>query len=190
MKYTSKTKVEQYLGGDAISEDLDHYIEAMSRYMDQVTDRILVVDTNEDATTRKYDGNGTPTLLVDDFVSIGTLSVDSNTIDPLNYVTYPANEPYSNEIVITSGTAFYKDRLNVSITGYFGRFDGTDNVPYDIEQACTVLVAGIVQNSKSPNGVVKSESIGRYNVTYANDKQAQDFKMAMSTLDYYRKVGV
>lgn len=192
MKYTTKDKVEQYLGGDSISENIDHYIEAMSRYMDQATDRTLVVDTSGDAEERKYDGNGTPKLLVDDFVSLDSLVVSSNTVPSSSYVSYPANKGYSNEIVITGGTAFYKDRLNVVLTGYFGRFASADGeeVPFDIEHACTVLVAGIIQNTDSPNGVVKTESIGRYSVTYASDKQAKDFEMANATIDHYRKIAV
>jgi len=191
MKYTTKEKVEKYLG-KTITGDIDNYIEAMSRFMDQACDRVLVVDLTSDVKVKKYDGNGRTTLLVDDFVALDSLVVDGNTVPDTSYVSYPANEGYSNEIVITGGTIFYKQRLGVVLTGHFGRYSSVDGIvtPFDIEHACTVLVTGIIQNSDSPNGVVKTESIGRYSVSYATDKQARDYDSAMSTIDHYRKVGV
>lgn len=189
MKYTTKTLVEQYLS-KTISDDIDRYIEAMSRHLDKMCDRTLMVDTTETATVKKYDGNGTPRLIVDDFVALTSMVVSGTTIAPASYVSEPVNKAHSNYIIITSGQNFGRDRQNVVLTGHFGLFpyeDGVTEREADIEHACTVLVAGIVQNSDNPEGIVRSESIGRYNVTYTTDKQSKDFDFAMSTVKMHRR---
>jgi len=73
--YTTKEKVEAYLGKDDGVSDavLTSYIEAVEGAIDGLTDRNFIADTV--ASARLYDGSGDNALLIDDCVSVTKVEV-------------------------------------------------------------------------------------------------------------------
>ena len=113
-------------------------------------------------------------------------SVNSPTIVELaaDYVTYPANRLPKTKITMR-GAYFPRGPLQaIKITGKWGF---SVNVPADIVQAATVLTAGIINYSLNAEGEVANMSIGRYSVTYKEEKQWQDFDRIKGILDSYKK---
>lgn len=191
--YTTKVAVENYLLtniGVVFNTQIDEWIEAMENEMDKITDRQLMSDAVD--AEYKYDGAGKHSLMIDDFVSITSVGLyddieDVTIFDITSYVfQYPANDTPKWRIESDS-YYFTKGRQNVGVTGKRG-YVALANWPADLKFACTVLVAGIVNFSNTSAGEVKRESIGRYTVEYTTSKQEADFKIAMRTLERYRRI--
>ncbi|MGI1661382.1 hypothetical protein ACRDNQ_03990 [Palleronia sp. KMU-117] len=182
MDYTDEIKVEAYLTttiDPSFATQLAIYIGAVSRQMDQQAGITLVTDTE---TTKRYDGSGQAILAIDPVRGISEVTIS----DVATTVTsYPANTDVKHELVLASGY-FPKGLQNVAVTGYHARFATT--VPDDIAFAATVLVAGIVQGIKEQRQGVKSETVGKYSVTYLDDKQRADFEMAKQIINSYCRI--
>jgi len=97
--------------------------------------------------TRVYDGSGTATQFIDDFMSVSTVSVDTVSVSSNTWRLWPYNETPKRAIIYeepstslrglivdhwTAGTA------NVAVTGYAG----VNHVPSDVEQ--TTLAIAII----------------------------------------------
>lgn len=181
MPYTDQTSVENYLLTSidvAFASQLADWIDAMSRHMDQYCGRVLV---NNTPTTRVYDGTGVGELVIDDVNIISAVTIDGVAITPL---AYPANSA-CKRVLRLDGDIFTAGMQNVSVTGTFARFTV---LPADLKFACTVLVAGIVNQSNKQTDGVKSETVGEYSVTYKTDQERADYVRAMRILDTYRKI--
>ena len=197
--YTTRQQIENYLLitiDSSFHSQVDSWIEQIEKYIDQVTGRNFVADSV--ATERLYDGNNANILPIDDCVSItkveqgdGSMSSVSSQWDELikdeDYMEYPANHtadglPISE--LRTLGFVFYRGFQNVKIKAKWGY---SVTVPLDIMTIATVLVSGIINYSFSAEGEVKSMSIGRYTVTYKDEKQWQDFDRVKGILEYYKK---
>jgi len=181
MIYTDKTAVQNYtLTNIDVTFDtqLTAWITAMSRYMDNYCGCTLV-DTG--SSTRLFDGNGAEEMKIDDVLSITLVTVDAVTVTPL---AYPANSARKYLLSLDNQT-FTAGRQNVAVTGIFALFS---TLPEDIKFACTVLVAGIVNQSNKQTDGIKSEKVGEYQVTYKDEKERADYARAMSILDTYRKI--
>ena len=185
MVYTTKTNIEKYL---VITIDASYntkvaeWIEAMSRFMDKKTGRTLV---EADETTRKYDGDGTDTVLIDNCNTI--TAVESPNGTAISPIEYPANSESKTKLVL-DGDYFAKGLQNVEVTGKFGVF--ADDVPDDIEFAATVLVAGIVYNSMNQKDDISSETVGKYSVSYKGARERADYKQALDIINTYKKITV
>lgn len=190
--YTDVPTIENYLLTEIDSGfvgQIEDWIASMEKYIDNSTGRNFIADSV--ATVRKYDGDNTSKLLIEDCVDVTEVKINGG--DPLNfgesgedddYFLYPANDLPKNKIQLAGGLFPKYPFQGISVKGKWGF---SVEVPDDIKQVCTVLVAGIINYGNSAEGEVKSMAIGRYNVTYKDEKQWQDFERVKEILDYYKK---
>lgn len=183
--YTTKTKIENYLLTDidpSFDTQLNDWIEAVEIMIDQITGRSWKADAA--AVKRYFDGNGTDTLRIDDAVEITEVKVGDEIIDSDDYYVQPYNTLPIKKIILTSGGFSYGSK-NIEITAKWGR---SVAVPKDIELAATILVAGIVNNSReNEGGTISSITVGRYSVSYQNSQQESDQNSAMDILKRNKK---
>jgi len=68
---------------------------------------------------------------------------------------------------------------------------GYATIPHDLEEACGQLVSYLYKNAGKTEGI-KSETLGRYSVTYDKDSSADLFKKAgvFDILQFYRMITV
>lgn len=192
MALTNQTAIENYMLIDidaSFASQLNSWIDAVTKYIEGVTNRRIIADATD--TEYLYDGTNKHSMMVDDFVSITSIEIiDDRDTDARTDITddcyyYPANETPKWKIEYTS--LFPRGRQNIAITGKRG-FTTQAGLPADLELAATIFVAGIINYSNSHSGEVKSESIGRYSVTYTTDAEKEDYAMAMETLKGYRRI--
>ena len=181
MNYSDKTAVQNYtLTNIDVTFDtqLTAWIAAMSRFMDNYTGRTLVQDT---ASTRTYDGSGDGELKIDDVNLITQVAVGGVVVTPY---AYPSNSA-RKYVLKLDGDIFVTGMQNVAVTGKFGYHT---TLPEDIKFACTVLVAGIVNQSNKQTDGIKSEKVGEYQVTYKDEKERSDYARTMQILDGYKVI--
>lgn len=189
---TDVIAIENYLLTDIDSSfeaQINEWIAGVTLEMNAMAQRQLIGDSAD--SENLYDGTGSTTMMVDDFLSItSVLTYASKTdTDPTDITDdcyfYPANSlpiwkveyPY----------VFSRGRQNIKITGIRGCID-PDAIPVDLRWAATVLVAGIINFSYQHSGEIKSESIGRYSVTYTTDQGVADYKRAVATIQAYKRI--
>lgn len=190
MAITTKLAVENYLLtiiDSNFDAQIEEWIGSVEAYMNKQTDRQLIADST--AADYYYD---VPTcsagkLRIDEFVDIVSITdVDSSTALDLDDVFfYPLNADYINRIEYDAG--FTWGRKKIKINGKRGRFTAAD-LPADLKFAATVLVAGIVNFSNQSSGEIKSETAGRYSVTYTTDSQKMDYARVNDIIRSYRKM--
>ena len=191
MAITDKTAIQNYLLIDIDSQfnsQIDEWIQGVYEYMCNATNRQLLADEDESACL--YDGNNKNSLLVDDFVSISKVEWKYQGGSDFQDITddtfsYPANRTPKYKIETT--WAFPRGRQNVRITGLRG-YTTQDKLPMDLKLAATILVAGIINYSSNVSKEVKTESIGRYTVTYDTEEDKKDYATAMETLKNYTRI--
>lgn len=197
--YTTRAKIENYLLiniDESFHDQVDAWIEEVEEYIDRKTGRNFVASPAEDDSgeneTRRFDGDNTSKLIIDDAVEILEikLSVDSDALTTADYVLYPANArtlsrklPYT---MIKLIGAYFSKYLPQGIY-VKGRWGYSEEVPSDIQTVATVLVAGIINYSWNSEGEIASESIGRYTVSYKTEKQWVDFDRIDPILKSYIK---
>lgn len=186
--YTSITQIEDYL---LITIDptfytrIESWIGAIEKYIDKQTGRNFVADSA--ASKKVYDGDGSNSLLIDDAAAVTKLEIDDTEIDTTEYYLYPVNDLPKTKIRLYGGR-FTKSGFtyqNISVTAKWGY---SAAAPEDIALAATVLVAGIINFSLNSEGEVKSESIGRYSVTYKDKTEWADYDRVKEILDSYEKI--
>lgn len=182
--YTSQTAIENYLLID-IDESFDSqitsWIEAIETFIDRYTDRNFVADAT--ASERTYDGNGKTDLLIDECIEVTTVTISDEEVDEDSYLLYPANSERKYKIHLTD-QYFTQDYQNVVIEAKWGY---SEDCPADITLAATVFVAGIINFSNNAKGKIRSQTIGRYSVSYDNDRGWQDFDRAKDILNSYKR---
>jgi len=197
--YTSKQNLQNFLVLN-ISSDLDdqinEWIDAAEAWINKYCGREF---EQESATSKLYDGDGTKELLVDDVLTvtrIETLDEERNVNDTLDntdyYWLYPANETPKWKIVIDSRNApiavFPRGRQNIRVVGTFGY---SVSVPADVELAATKIVAAIIRESVTDvTGLIKSESLGDYSVTFADIDKIADRTGVKDILRHYRRMNI
>ena len=182
--YTTKNKIENYLLitiDNTFDSQVDEWIAQVESHIDKMTGRNFIADTTE--TDRLYDGDGSNSLLIDDCVSVKKVSVNGNEIVSPNYLLYPANTIPKKKILYPNNK-IYAGNQNVTVNAKWGY---SVACPFDITLAATVIVAGIINYAWKDEGEVQSMTVGRYQVTYKNEKQWQDFEKVDSILTYYQK---
>jgi len=197
MGYTTQTKVLQYLGLSALPSpltSLSDFIAAVKAFIDKYTGRTFESGTSED---RKYDGDGSDTLLIDDATEITAIKIYDDTGNLLftltasDYKLYPENKSYFNQITLRLGSQvahFQRGHQNIVVTGKFGF---STAIPDDLAFAATQMVAAMVEdNYINSTGDIKSESLGEYSVTYQSVKKASDRLGIYDILDAYREIVV
>lgn len=189
--YTTRAKIENYMLitiDPTFYAQVDEWITDIEEYIDRDTGRNFVADAED--SDRLYDGTGTDKLLIDDAISISDVQLaigDSEVVDPDDLVKYPANYAAKKlpicRLELRNGV-FGTGKQNITATGKWGF---SEEPPGDIQLCATVLVSGIINYSYSSDGEVQSESIGRYSVTYKDDKQWSDFERVPKVLESYKK---
>jgi len=200
MKYTSVTKIENYLLTDiavGFVYQIDEWIEVIKAYIDKYTDRNFIADTTASYKTYEIESKEATAigdykqtireLIIDDCVEVEELQIDDEIVSTSNYLLYPINSLPKTRIKLKdiSGLSFTKGEQNIKVKAKWG---SSVDCPPDISFVATVLVAGIVNYSLNAEGEVKSESIGGYSVTYKDEKQWQDLERAKEILQGYKKI--
>jgi len=187
--YTTKTALENYtlqtIDASFVSQ-ITAWIESVEKFIDLRTGRNFIADAV--ASEKKYDGDGSVEILVDDFIEltkleVGELEATRITVDSDDYRIYPSNELPKRKIHLKNGY-FTTGGQNIIITAKWGY---AEECPADITLAATTLLAGVTGYSDDSKGKVKSESVGQYSVSYKTDQGWQDFKRAIMILDSYKK---
>jgi len=187
--YTTRPAIENYLLitiDSGFYNQINEWIEEIESYIDKKTGRNFLADST--ASARLYDGTNTRELLIDDCVAITELKIDADVIATDQYTLYPENAivkgiPITKIKLIGSTFPKYPEQIN-SVKAKWGY---SSAIPKDITTVATILVAGIINYSLNADGEVASETIGRYTVSYKDEKQWQDFERVGEILKYYRK---
>lgn len=195
--YTTEGKIEDYLNISITEGDASAYILATQKLIENITGRNFVADS--EASARLYDGNDRQAIRIDDCVEITKVEVGNNQWgdsftevdndgDTPEYYELPAN--YSGEELpidkVGLRTRYWiSGHANHRITAKWGY---SEIVPDDISFAATVIASGMYYQNRGENtGAVKSEKIGQYQVSYADQKGMSDFEQAMAILNTYKK---
>lgn len=185
--YTSKTKLENYTLQTidaSFDAQIEAWIEAVEGFIERYTNRIFIADT--EASEKVYDGEGGYEQKFDEFIEVTKVEIGEDTkteIESSDYRIYP-NNIENKSIIQLKEDIFTEGWQNVTITAKWGF---SENCPAEITMVATTLLAGIANYSNNAKGKVRSESIGRYSVTYENEKGWQDFKRAREILNSYKK---
>jgi Phage gp6-like head-tail connector protein len=185
---TTLDKVKNYLKIDITPDDepaVQEYIDAVTAYIERYTGRTFTADTM--ATERSYDGTDSGELFIDDAIEVTQVKINGVILDSSDFKLYPPNRLPKTRIILPY-KMFYEGAQNITVTAKWGY---GEEIPADLSFAATVMVAGIVnaQNARLDTETVRSETIGRYSVTYAdNSRQSHDFSDAMKTLKLYRRM--
>ena len=187
--YTNQVLIENYLLitiDASFATQISDWIAKVEDFIDAYTGRNFIADAT--ASARLFDGLGTNAMNIDDCVAITKLEygIESPLTEILtaDYLKYPANELPITRLMMRY-SVFPKDLQNIKITAKWGY---SVAVPADIEFAATILAAGVINYSLNADGEVSSMTIGRYSVSYKDEKQWQDFDRANKILDMYRRI--
>lgn len=197
--YTNATLIGTYLDESVAVDDVDQFILATQKFIEQLTGRVFKADST--ASTRDYDGNGRLEIIIDDCVSVtkvewGTnqwadsyVTIGTSGID--RYYTLPANNAALEVPIRKIGLrtrVWTPGHANHRITAKWG---WSTDVPDDIKHAATVIAAGMYnQNRGQDSGVITSEKIGQYSVSYSDQGGVNDYNQAKAILDGYKKLEI
>lgn len=195
--YTSRDRIEKYLliSIDASFHDqVEEWIEGIEAYIEKATGRVFVADA--EASARYFTGDGTGRLLIDDAIEIVKVEtgVDESGYGGMteilvnDYLTVPVNAAAKGKAITglnLRGVIWPASPYgSVKVTARWGY---TEEAPADIRLAATILAAGIITDSDPSTRGVQSESVGRYSVSYRDDRQWKDFDRVQSILKSYKK---
>lgn len=197
--YTTEAKIAAYLGGITIANGATAaFILAAQQYIEQITGRNFKAEST--ASARLFSGNDRQGLRIDDCVDVTKVEVGNDGWGdtfteavneegetpqyyemPINYAAdlLPINKIGLRNKVWISGHA------NHRITAKWGY---SAAVPDDISFAATVIASGMYYQNRGENtGAIKSERIGEYQVSYADERGMSDLERAMAILQTYKK---
>ena len=196
-EYTNQKQIENYLNTTINSGDADAYIKAAQRFIEKYTARVFRSDSI--ATPRLFDGVGKQELLIDDCTEITIVQVGNDlwgdTFTTVSagggsgYYTLPTNA-LVHDLPITKlllrSRLFISGHANHKITAKWGF---AVKPPEDIMFVATVLASAMYYANRGENsGPVKSEKIGEYAVSYADNGKYDDKVQAIDILDSYKKM--
>lgn len=198
LHYTTEENIEKYLTitiDDAqMSARISAWIGAVSRFADKYCNRTLMVENSD---TRKFSGQGTATLHIDEAAEIVSVTPDGgDALDLADLVEYPLNR--GNILALRSKNGYFERGMaNYDVEAYFGYMRATgvtnqvpDNVPDELQLAVTMLVAGIVNLSRKGGDNVQSEKVGIYSYTVKDLESKEDYKIATGMLDQFRRLAI
>ena len=195
--YCSTVDLENYLHIDIDAGGADFAINGAVSIIEKLTGRVFKSD--EVASIRYFDGDGSRELMIDDCVEITKVELGLNTYGdsreeiPATGLTGYIKQPFNNSAVERPITSILlRDRRwivgngNHAITAKWGYFTA---VPADIKLSAIILSAGIYLQGKNSNGSngIKSESIGNYSVSYDDPSGWEDYDKVMKILLNYKK---
>lgn len=179
--YTDIEAVEAYTGRTITdTAEVERYIVAMTQAIDGFCNRVIFDD---EVSTFTYDGDNTDLLIIKDVCNITEVTVDGISRE---FVKYPQNKPYASRLKL-DGYRFTTGLQNVAVTGIHAM---SDVLPEDVKFACTVLVAGILNNKDTQGKVGTTERMGAYSITYKEESQKTDFATAKASLSAYKRIAL
>ena len=199
-EYSTITRVQNYLGitdSDYDTSKIGTYIQDMTTFIEEETNRVF--DADDASSEKLYEAPADKTidlgdyrkskvsLEVDEFVpGTNTLTIDGTEISSDDYIFYPMNSTPKLRVVLTetSGLNFTTAEQNIIFKAHWGY---SVVAPSSIVFACTILASGIILNSISQEGELKSITIGRYTATYKDEKQVNDFERVQEILQKYTR---
>jgi len=197
MAYTTETDIENYLLttiDSSFSSQISDWISVVEKYIENKTGRVFIADTT--ASDRWFDGSGETDMYIDEFVEIDSViiydsldNVQYTLTEDTHYLSFPYNDECKRGLRTkyynTLGFTYFPSGIkNVKISAKWGY---SVEVPDPIKFAATVLVAGIINFSNQSEGEVASEKIGDYQISYKDNKQADDLKNALEIIGQYTK---
>lgn len=198
--YTTQERVEAFLNRELTQNEvslLDEIIESVSDTINQYCSRSwfpVDADDEEDDYTeeaRLFDGTGSKTLFIDDFISISQIKINDRLGGELgtwsnadNWILGPNNKNPKTSIYLKTGR-FNEGIGNIEITGVWG----AGNPPKGVVMACTQLVGKFLQKSNNGTSQFKKESIEGYSYELMSGAEIDaDTERIMSTLGVYRRI--
>ena len=186
--YTTKERLENYLLQSidpSFDAQIEEWIEAVELFIEKMTGRVFIsTDGSGPDSEKVFDGYGSRKLLIDDATEISIVEINDTVQDADTYVLYPANAKPKTRIELRGGN-FPHGQQNIKVTGRWGY---SDDVPMDVMLAATILVSGLINASRGiKHSNLRSETIGRYSVTYGSDQGWKDYEQAVGILSAYKK---
>jgi len=132
--------------------------------------------------TRRYDGTGTDTLIIDDADSVASVTVDDVAVASTAWEAWPYNETPKRMLIYVEPTSSAYGLLasnwtygtgNVDVTGYFG----IPTVPDDVAQA--TLALAVLYWRRYQSGDPTSGQIQQTSVAPTNDPEAMGILEAL-----------
>lgn len=169
MAYTTNAIVAAYLKRD-LSDDEEKTTAILIPFVDSWIDNHFSSHFDETSeTTKRFDGNGSGTILIQPCQSISRVDLvasDGTVLDSYDLDTIiqePINETVKNELRRASGYIFQDGAQNISVTAIFSEY--IDDVPSDIQLLATRIVSLLLQNAGEAVGV-KRESLEGHTIEY------------------------
>jgi len=161
MAYCTVAEIRERLslGGSQDDNLISDLIDTADSLIDNYTGRTF----NSSTETRKFDGNDSNKLLLnDDLISMSAIEIDAVSKTITDFILYPLNSSPKRFIIATleKGEIFTKGRANIEITGDWG-YCALASLPRDIWNACVKLVTTeyIRRQSASAHAII-DERIG------------------------------
>jgi len=193
--YTTKVKLDAFLGITTVEPKATDSINAAIDLVDKTTGRNFVAET---ASARKFSGNGGLTIRIDECIEV-TLVKRGNDNYGDTYTTISAGgtagyyllpENYVQRVIPIDhihlrAYHWIKGFQNNQITAKWGY---SEVCPDDVSWATTIIAGGIYNYSSSGGaGVVKSEKIGNYSVSFQDESGWDEYNKALTILNNYKK---
>jgi len=204
-QYCTIEEIENYMSVEieaSFEAQVLEWVEWMTEYIETVTERVFEADAAnsekiyEVTLGRMTDVAGTSSgsreLVVNEFVNTSTssmkLTMDDVELDEDQFLLYPATVEELPKVRLVfkkdTGLVFTEGEQNIKVEAKWGY---SIDVPDQIKFAVIVLVAGMINNSWSSEGEMKSVTIGRYKMQFKDKKELQDFDRVQDILKTYSK---
>jgi hypothetical protein len=187
----TKQDIENYLMVEidpTFDTQLDVWISAVQKWIDSFIDRTLIM--NETAQTRIFDAKKHESVIIDSCNDVEEVRISDELMSDEEYITFPYNSAIKWQIRRKSGY-FPTGVGNISVKAKWGMFPENE-IPDDIRLAATILVAHLLNSAKNPasGAEVKSETIGRYSVSYVTSEERSKILQAKDLLDPYKRLSL
>lgn len=167
---------------------INSWILAVQKWIDSYIDRQLIMDAT--AATRYYDGKRINNVIIDSCHDVEEVRIDDNLVDSGDYVVFPYNSAIKWQIRRKTGI-FCDGLANITVKAKWGMFPENE-VPENVRLAATMFVAHLLNSAKNPasGAEVKSETIGRYSVTYVTSEERSKILQAKDLLEEFKRMSV
>jgi hypothetical protein len=190
--YTTRQAVENYLLitiDQSFYAQIETWIGEVEAHIDQETEQNFKADTVN--SIKKYNGNGSNELLIDNCVSISSIVIKAtdgtiiydDLVEGTDYFLEPANETPKNKITLY-GYRFSRGMQNIEVNAKWGY---SVDVPANIQFAAMVLLANIINASFTSEGELQSLTAGKVTMTFKQQTKIDDYGKVENILESYKK---
>lgn len=177
MAYCTPAEVRDVLGKTQADDVLLTVLsEVATEFVTAWTGRLFEAVTE----SKTYSGNGTPTLVVDDLLSVTSVTIDGTSYSPSDFVLEPFNKYPKRLLRRKNGLTFPETEYgNVAVEGSWG-FSQT--VPSLVRLATALIAAAVFETGRGAAAMtVKGQTVERA-------KDNKHFLIALQLLEPYREV--